>query len=213
MRGNTVAQMSLYGGTTLQPLSKEGYISNKFNELNSNHFPAQAMKLNVIVVAITIGVWMFIPDIINGATGGKADFINVNTIISAASSFYILIYLFVLLAILKYAFEHAIKTNIVERVLYMVVALLLCVIFVYHYYDVISAVPSSYHDWKNGNGTQDQFITNVVALVVEIVFMLAVAGFVSLTYIFYYQPKLRKRLETNKDHQINLDRQFRLMDG
>jgi amino acid transporter len=56
MRGNTIAQVSLYGGTTLQPLSKEGYISNKFSELNSNHFPAQAMKLNVIIVGITIGL-------------------------------------------------------------------------------------------------------------------------------------------------------------
>jgi hypothetical protein len=55
MRGNTIAQLSLYGGTSLQPLSQEGYISTKFNELNEQRFPIKAMKLNLIIIAIVVG--------------------------------------------------------------------------------------------------------------------------------------------------------------
>jgi hypothetical protein len=87
MRGNMVSQTTLYGGATLQPLSQEGYISDKFAQLNSSHFPANAMKLNIIIVSITIGVWLIIPDILVGIFGPEADFININTIISATSVF------------------------------------------------------------------------------------------------------------------------------
>lgn len=198
MRGNTVAQLSLYGGTTLQPLSKEGYISSNFAKLNDNLFPANAMKLNVIVVAITISIWQVIPDIINGATGGKADFINVNTIISAASAFYILLYLIVLLAALKYAFTNVIKIGAFERICYLLAVLCLGVVFCYHYYDLISSAKD---------------ITSYVALGVEFTFIFGLILFVIFVYFSYYKPKLAKRLSENKKTQDDLDHEFRLMDG
>lgn len=211
MRGNTVAQMSLYGGTTLQPLSKEGYISNKFSELNSHLFPMQAMKLNVIIVGITISLWMLIPDVINGALGFKiaadgskvlqADFINVNTIISAASAFYILIYLFVMFALLKYAFAKAIRTNVFEILMYLFAIIVLFVIFIYHYYDLIDTA------------LVNQSIESYVALTVEIVFLVAIVLFIILTYYLYYKPRLLERLKTTPRTQTELDYQFRLLDG
>jgi predicted ferric reductase len=150
---------------------------------------------------------MFVPDIINGALGFdssgnlQADFVNVNTIISAASSFYILIYLFVLFAMLKYAFANAIKTNVFEKIMYSFAAVVLCIIFVYHYYDIINTALTN------------KDIESYVALGVEILFFVGVGCFICLTYFLYYKPRLAKRLKDHHQHQIDLDRQFRLMDG
>jgi hypothetical protein len=55
-RGNTICQTVLYGGTTLQPMCVEGYISNKFDRQNADGFPIGAMRLNIIITAITIGI-------------------------------------------------------------------------------------------------------------------------------------------------------------
>ncbi|GHU30822.1 hypothetical protein FACS1894166_01140 [Bacilli bacterium] len=66
MRGNTVAMMTLYGGTTLQPMSQEGYISSNFGKQNQDGFPMGAMKLNIVITAITVAVWLIIPDFIVG---------------------------------------------------------------------------------------------------------------------------------------------------
>jgi amino acid permease len=54
MRGNTISQAALYGGTTLQPMSTEGYISHRFSEINSEGFPIGAMKLHITISLITI---------------------------------------------------------------------------------------------------------------------------------------------------------------
>jgi amino acid permease len=56
MRGNIISQGALYGGATLQPMASEGYISNSFMKLNDDGFPIQAMKLNIIILIVTIGL-------------------------------------------------------------------------------------------------------------------------------------------------------------
>jgi amino acid permease len=56
MRGNIVSQSVLYGGTTLQPMSTEGYISNRFAELNGEGFPIGAMRLHITICLITVGM-------------------------------------------------------------------------------------------------------------------------------------------------------------
>jgi hypothetical protein len=95
-------------------MSTEGYISDNFSKVNEDGFPIGAMKLNIIICIFTIGVWAIIPDFIVGIVGSKADFINVNTIISAASVFYIAIYLLVLFAILKFAIYGVVKISLIE---------------------------------------------------------------------------------------------------
>jgi hypothetical protein len=49
-----------------------------------------------------------------GTVGKEANFININTIISASSVFYIVIYAIILLAILKYGMQGCIKISVVE---------------------------------------------------------------------------------------------------
>jgi L-asparagine transporter-like permease len=116
MRGNLVSQATLYGGTTLQPLSQEGYISNNFAKLNNSNFPVNAIKLHIAITCITIGIWLIVPDVIQGITGtinhnDGESFITINTIISATSVFWIIIYVFVLAAILKYGAKGVINVS------------------------------------------------------------------------------------------------------
>jgi amino acid permease len=49
MRVNSVIQKSLYGGTTLQPLAYEGFISNRFAKLTKEGVPKNASKLNLLI--------------------------------------------------------------------------------------------------------------------------------------------------------------------
>jgi hypothetical protein len=174
-RGFTISMVVLYGGTTLQPMSIEGYISNNFNTMNDDGFPIKAMKLNIIICLFTIAIWAIIPDIIVGIVGKQADFINVNTIISAASIFYILIYLIILLTVLKFSFKGLIKTGAIESALYIISLLSLLVVAVYHFYQLGDNAfnPASYI--KNGVNKQ---IDNIAALAIEIGFIVACALFI-----------------------------------
>jgi amino acid permease len=52
MRINSAMQKSLYGGTTLQPLAHEGFISNRFAILTKENIPKNASKLNMIITLI-----------------------------------------------------------------------------------------------------------------------------------------------------------------
>jgi hypothetical protein len=55
-RGATISMVALYGGTTLQPMSIEGYISDDFDKMNEDGFPIKAMKLNIIICLFTIAM-------------------------------------------------------------------------------------------------------------------------------------------------------------
>jgi amino acid transporter len=149
---------------------------------------------------------MVIPDVVNGFTNGGANFINVNTIISAASSFYILLYMIVLIGLLRYAFGRFIKTSFLERLGYMFAILVLAVIYCYHYYSLVDGLVNAINSDKD-------VLKKAVAMGVEFLFIIGFVLFVSLTYILYYKPRLASRLKSHAKHQAELDHQFRLMDG
>ncbi|MDR1234590.1 MAG: APC family permease [Mycoplasmataceae bacterium] len=201
MRGNTISQVTLYGGTTLQPMATEGYISNNFANLNEDGFPIKAMKLNIVIMLITIGMWAIVPDIIVGIVGKEANFINVNTIISASSIFYIIIYVFILLALLKYAFEGCIKLSIFEYIIYILAVGVLIVVAFDHFY-------SLFNDAITNKNTD-----TIAAVIIEMSFFTLCAVFVLITYFVYYKKKYMKRTSSNSKAQKTLDYEFRTLDG
>jgi APA family basic amino acid/polyamine antiporter len=49
-------QNALYGGTMVQPLAQEGYISERYNELNKDDLPIKGSILNFIITAAVLCV-------------------------------------------------------------------------------------------------------------------------------------------------------------
>jgi hypothetical protein len=210
MRSSSVSMCVLYGGTTLQPMSIEGYIGDNFAKMNNDGFPIRAMKLHIIICLFTIAIWAIIPDVIVGIVGLNADFINVNTIISATSIFYILIYLIILLAILKFSLKGMIETSMAESVLYIISFIALIVVAGYHFYQLFDNAfdPSVYIvDGKN------EQVKNIVAMATEMAFFVACGLFIYLVYFRYYRNKYAKRLASDATIQQRLNYEFRLLDG
>jgi hypothetical protein len=183
MRGNLVSQCSIYGGSSLQPLSTEGYISPAFNEVNTEGFPLKAMKLHIIIVLLTLGMWLIVPDIILGITGST--FININTIISATSAFYCCVYMIILASLLNYAFKKVIKVPIWEQIIYITVFIFLLVILVYHFEDLIATAVNTPN------------VSNIAAAGIEIIFIVAMFTIIFVTYFTYYKTKVQKRNSTD----------------
>lgn len=208
MRSALSALMCLYGGTSLQPLSYEGYISERFAKLDSHHFPMSAMKANLVVTTISIAAWAIIPDIICGVLGPNSDFININTIQSAASIFYSLIYIFIILTVLKFAIKKIIIISMFETILYFIAAFFLCFIVVYHFVGLFQAA-------FNSSILQEAqaHIKNLTALLVEFLFFIGVFSFIIGTYFGYYTRKYRKNLQINPKLQIEKNAAFRVLTG
>jgi APA family basic amino acid/polyamine antiporter len=56
LKANVSMQNALYGGTMVQPLAQEGYISERYNELNKDDLPIKGSILNFIITAAVLCV-------------------------------------------------------------------------------------------------------------------------------------------------------------
>ncbi len=61
---NVAMQNALYGRTSLQPLSAEGYLPDHLHNLNKDGLPIRASILNLVITSLMIFIWLAIPDII-----------------------------------------------------------------------------------------------------------------------------------------------------
>jgi hypothetical protein len=109
---------------------------------------------------------------------------------------------FVLAAILKYGAKGVINVKWYEGIIYILVMLCLTVVFAYHYIDLFMTGLAANAPTKD-----------VVALCIEMCFMLAVVLLITFIYIFYYKPKYNKRLKTKPALQSKLNYEFRVLDG
>lgn len=199
---NLSMQNSLYGGTTLQPLSKEGYISDKLFALNKDGIPVKAAIINLIVTAVMLGLWLVIPDLIKGSwlashPGEKyPSAFNVASLSSAFSVITIFIYMMVLITIIKLAIDKNLKLNLYEKIIFPSVLAFLGLMFVWHYYSII-------HDAVAATDS-----SAIVAVIIELVFILGNVTFAITWYFAYYAKKYQVRLKTDPNRQTELNNEF-----
>ncbi|WP_338960565.1 APC family permease [Spiroplasma endosymbiont of Lasioglossum villosulum] len=169
---NIAMQNALYGGTTLQPLSKEGYISNKLFNLNKDGIPVKAAVINLIVTSVML------------------------ILSSAFSVITMFIYIMVLITVLKLALDKKLKLNWYEKITFPFILVTLGLMFVWHYYsiiyDAVTATDSS----------------AIVAMVIELVFILSNVIFAITWYFAYYYKKYKICLKTNPNLQVELNSEF-----
>lgn len=203
---NVAMQNALYGGTSLQPLSQEGYISDKLFKLNKEGLPVKASLLNLLITSTMIILWLVIPDLIKGfwllTHKGQTyqSAFNISTLTTASSALTIFVYMMVLLVVFKLTLKKKLRLNWYEKIIFPIVFAFLALILVWHFYSLIK-------DTVDAIGTTNES-SQVVAMAVEFAFILGSSVFAICWYALYYLPKYKKRLQTNPELQKELDRAF-----
>lgn len=204
---------SLYGGTSLQPLAVEGFFPDKFAKLNKSGLPISASRLNLIIVGSVSIIWLLIPDIIKGslifANKFNQDevFFNMGAFSSFASLIAIVIYIVVLLATIKLMITHKIGVrdkrwmDYSELAIYCLSLLVLCLVVVYHYYNLINLVIV--------NHSSDQSsIKAITSLSIEFFSSVLIVLFFFTWYKVYYTRKIKTRTISK---QKILDAPFKIL--
>lgn len=204
---NVAMQNALYGGTVLQPLSKEGYISDRLFKLNDDGIPVKAAILNLIITSVMIVLWLVIPDLIKGfwlnAHPGQKyqSAFNISSLTAASSFVTIFIYMMVLTVVLKLALTKKIKLNLYEKIIFPIVFAFLALTLFWHYYSLITETINA---MKQPNATS----APIVAVIIEVIFILGSFVFAVCWYRWYYMPKYEKRMKENPALQAELDGAF-----
>lgn len=203
---NVAMQNALYGGTSLQPLSQEGYISDKLLKLNNDGLPVRASLLNLVITSAMIILWLVVPDLIKGfwslAHPGEVykSAFNISTLTTASSALTIFVYMMVILVVFKLTLTKKLRLNWYERIVFPIVFAFLTLILVWHFYSLIK-------DTVDAIGTADAS-SQVVAMAVEFAFILGSTIFAICWYALYYLPKYKKRLQASPEVQNELDSAF-----
>lgn len=207
MKINVAMQNALYGGTALQPLSKEGYISDRLFKLNNDGIPVKSAVLNLVITSIMICLWLVIPDLIKGiwmtAHPGQKyqSAFNISSLTAASSFVTIFIYMMVLSVVLKLALTKKIKLNWYEKIVFPIVFAFLILTLFWHYYSLIT---DTIRKMNEPNATS----APIVAIIIEVVFILGSFTFAVCWYRWYYLPKYRKRLRAKPELQAELNADF-----
>ena len=213
MKVQASVQNALYGGTLLQPLAKEGFISDKYRKLNKDNLPIRAITLNLIITIAVIMIWLIIPDIISGimtlngkGIGGAKDYTsyhikgyNIATFSAMSSVITIFIYASVILVNLILATQNKLRMNIFEWIVFILTFIFLLFIFGFHYYYLIDHCLL----------TKDP---KYIAFGIEVAFTVISIASGLLIYFVYYLPKYKARLVAKPDIQKRLEKEFEVID-
>jgi amino acid transporter len=206
LKANVSMQNALYGGTMVQPLAQEGYISERYNELNKDDLPIKGSILNFIITAAVLCVWLIIPDLYEGIAGADPVF-SVSQLTEASSAITLFIYAMVILSVAIHGFKKRLKVHGVEWAMFGLVFVLFVAMFFYHYATLFINLKGF------GSKTGSEEFSAAIGAFVELIFVLVSAGFAVIWYFAYYKKILKKRMASPEGvaKQKDLDSEFVLV--
>jgi hypothetical protein len=95
-----------------------------------------------------------------------------------------------------------------ELIMYLIAMLLLCFVFIYHYYVLIQNVVDN-HNVSDLKTSQDS-IKAITSIAIELFSTVGIVGFFFIWYYTYYSRKIRTRTVSK---QKQLDKAFRLLNA
>lgn len=187
---NGTVQNTLYSGAMLEPLAKEGYISEKLAVLNKENIALFASTINLIVTLVTCFIMLIIPDLFNVG-------FDFNTVLGFTTNIVIFIYIFVLLAVMFLYFKKQVKLNYFE-----IITFIICLVFLISQFGIFNY------------GIIKSMITlkgiKLIPVVIEFLMFWLVLVASVVWYYAYYQIKLNKRMKKNPVYQQQLDEEFKI---
>lgn len=214
---NVAMQNALYGGTSLQPLSAEGYLPDHLRKLNKDGIPIRASILNLVITSLMIFIWLAIPDIIKGVSLTKQfgfmatpaetmtyqQPFDVSSLTEASSAITIFIYGMVIAVTLKLAYQRKIKMRVWEYLAFPIVFVILTFVFGWHYYSLINNIVIS-------DGTKRD--SAIIGAAIELAFVAFSVSLATIWYFTYYRAKYLRRMKEQPELQAKLDAEFEVRD-
>lgn len=185
---NGVMQVAFYAGAMLEPLAKEGYISEKLAKLNQENIAMYGNTINFIITVIVCIIMLIIPDLLGVS-------FNYNQMLGFTTNITIVVYLFVVAATCVMGYKQKLKINIFEWILFIICLLFLISQFIIFNYNIV-------YDLIANKGMI------VITTIIKFVMFWAFIVIAIIIYFAYYQPKLKQRLKNNAQYQEQLDAQF-----
>ncbi|AUB31960.1 APC family permease [Spiroplasma floricola] len=188
MRFNSSLQITMFGGSTLEPLSSQGYISPVFKKENKENVPVAGVFSTIILFVICATMFLFIPDIIEGVTKSPSP-LNYATIASCASILLIAIYGTIIPTAIVQGIRKNVKVQIWEYIAWSITVLFL--LFILGSYLWTSLL----NPFTNPKGDKIGSPENVQALVSSVFQLVYVSGVIVwavIQYFLYYKPKMAK---------------------
>lgn len=217
LKANAGMQNALYSGGILEPLSIEGYIPDKYKQLNKDNIPFRASILNLIATFVFAFVWLIVPDLIQAISDTSkgittpSPVIDYGTITGEASLIMILIYMFVISIALKLSWQKKMRHNKFEFTIWSLAFIFLGWQLVTWFISLIEGFIKSVNNISSTNAKISAAgVTQLTSNILQIVYLVAVIIFAIIWYFAYYASKLKVRLE-NKTQAI-LDEDFRVKD-
>ncbi|QHX36931.1 APC family permease [Spiroplasma sp. BIUS-1] len=209
MRFNSSLQITMFGGSTLEPLSSQGYISKKFRKENKENVPVAGVFATIVLFIICASMFLFIPDIIEGITK-KPSPLNYATIASCASLLLIAIYGTIIPTVIVQGIRKNVKIQIWEYVAWTITSLFLIFIFVGYF---ITSLLKPFTHPEGGVISNSDNIQGLVSSIFQIIYVLGVVVWAVLQYHLYYKPKMAK-LDPNSQEAKEIaeyEKLFRLL--
>ncbi|WP_339020598.1 APC family permease [Spiroplasma endosymbiont of Atherix ibis] len=194
IRFNSSLQVTMFGGSTLEPLSSQGYISPIFKKENKENIPVAGVFSTIILFAICAAMFLFIPDIIEGLTKSPSP-LNYSTIASCASILLFAIYGTIIPTVIVQGIRKNVKVQIWEYIAWSITVIFL--LFILGSYLWTSLLKP----FANPNGGKINYSQNIQALVSSIFQLIYVSGVIVwavLQYFLYYKPKMAK-MDSNSE--------------
>ncbi|WP_338971532.1 APC family permease [Spiroplasma endosymbiont of Panorpa germanica] len=203
MRFNSNLQVTLFGGSALEPMATQGFLPEKISTKNKENVPVAGVITSISIVGITFVLFMLIPDIIEGATGNSSPF-DYATIAAATSIMLISVYLMVLGTVLIQGMRKRIKTTWYENTGWIIALAFLVLQFFMYFFDRIRQLVK---------GINSTGVSDILGAIIPIIYFVGVIGAIFAIYFLYYKPKRDKWLTTPqgvaKLEEINLN--FRIL--
>gem|GEM_PF-6558380 len=111
MRFNSSIQVTLFGGSTIEPLASQKFLPEVLNKENKENIPVAGIFVTIVAITITFIMFVLVPGLIQGFTNRPSPF-NYATLASVASILLISIYFIIIIAALTHGFKKNMKVKL-----------------------------------------------------------------------------------------------------
>ncbi|AOG60735.1 putative permease [Spiroplasma helicoides] len=182
MRFNSSIQVTLFGGSTLEPMASQKFLPNSFKKENKENVPVTGILVTIAALAITYFMFVFVPDLIQGITGDVSVF-NFSTIAGVTAIVLLFVYLLILPTAFYQGYKKNIKVNIFEYFGWVLTFICLIFIFVLYFINLIDPFVKENVDNK---------LQKVVASSFQMIYLFGVFVIAVLLYFVYHKKQVTK---------------------
>ncbi|QEH62196.1 putative permease [Spiroplasma chinense] len=198
MRFNSLLQITLFGGSTLEPLASQRFLPTALSKENEENVPVGGIITTGVIVTFTFILFMIIPDVIQGAMHKPSPF-NYATLASTTSILLIAIYMLVIPAAIVQAFRKNLKANWFEIGGWIFTMLFLTFNVGMWLYELIDIFINPYDKYG------DFDLQNVIASIFQLIYLALIFVAAVCLYFVYHKKQLQK-IEGNKEEKAALEK-------